>query len=150
MRITGRKHFYVLDSGTTVNTENGMTKQGTGLPHFIRRTIRSLGLDSANGNIKAERISRGRIAFWDVEADFIPLENSPRLLSMGERCVHNDFSFLWLRQRYPCFILDKLGQIVIFDIDALCPIWCPEMETSEKFFGTFDLMHNIFRRQCGV
>ena len=107
--LVGRRHFYVIDSGTTVNTSNGEMMSTRRFTRFLRRTLRSLGLDSANGEIRANRISRGKLAYWDVEADFIPLANSPRLLSMGERCVHNDYTFLWLRQRYPCYILDKVA-----------------------------------------
>ena len=100
--------------------------------------------------MQINKASRGKLAFWDVQCDWLAMSDTPRLLSMGERCIFNAFSFCWVRQRYPCYILDEAGLIVIFDVDAMCPIWCPAMETSDKFFGTFEMMLNAFRQQCGI
>ena len=116
----------------------------TDVNHMLRRTRFPVRLDSANGKVVINRVSRGRIDIWDIESDYLCVPDSPLLHSMGERTWENDYSFLWIRRRYPCYILDQEGIIIIFDVDQLCPIWSPEMEESDKMFGSFQMYVNAF------
>ena len=78
------------------------------------------------------------------------LPKATLLQSMGERTLENDYSFMWIRRRYPCYILDLKGIIIIFDVDQLCPVWSLAMESSQILFGSFMLYVNAFREHCGI
>ena len=39
---------------------------------------------------------------------------------------------------------------MIFDTDNLVPVWSPDMEYSDDFFGTYEFYLNIFRDRCGI
>ena len=146
---SGSRRMWVIDSGSSVNTQNGEFCKGD-INRFLRSTTFPVPLNSANGKLSINRVSRGKLSIWDIEADYMALPKAPLLQSMGERCLENDYSFLWIRRRYPCYILDLEGIIIVFDVDQLCPVWSPAMESSQKFFGSFMMYANAFREHCGI
>ena len=77
-----------------------------------------------------------QISIWDVESDWTALENGSECMSMGERCWENDYSFIWVMRRFPCFLFD--GIIVILDVEGTLPIWSPEFDSSDEMLGVFD------------
>ena len=145
----GRQRYIGIDSGATVNSCRGKMAEATN--EKLRRTRAPVNLNSANGLAKLNLVTRGRVAIWDVEADYLAMPDSPELSSMGERCWDNDYSFLWIRRRrYPCYLLDLGGIIIIFYVDCLCPVWNAEMEESPYMFGSFEFYENAFRTLCGI
>ena len=136
----GSRRLWVIDSGSSVNTSD-FPKEG--IEKFLRSTRFPVPVNSANGKLSLNRVSRGKLSIWDVEADYMFLPKSPLLQSMGERVLENDYSFIWIKRRYPCYILDYDGIIVIFDVDKLCPVWAPEMESFQNVFGSFMLYANV-------
>ena len=89
-----------------------------------------------------------KISSWDVEADWTAIKDGHACLSMGERCWENDYSFVWVNRRFPCFLFD--GVIVILDVDGILPIWHPDFDSSDEMLGAFDLYQNAFRDRCGI
>ena len=146
---SGSRRLWVIDSGSSVNTQNGDFCKGD-INRFLRSTTFPVPLNSANGKLSINRVSRGKISIWDIEADYMALPKAPLLQSMGERTLENDYSFIWIRRRYPCYILDLRGIIIIFDVDQLCPVWSPAMETLQNFVGSFMMYVNAFRENCGI
>ena len=69
-------------------------------------------------------------------------------MSLGERCWENDYSFVWLSRRFPCFLFE--GIIVILDVEGVIPIWHPDHETSSEMLGAFDFYQDVFRERCGI
>ena len=40
---------------------------------------------------------------------YVMHENSPCALSVGQRCMHQGYSFVWIKEKAPCFILPEEG-----------------------------------------
>ena len=83
-----------------------------------------------------------------MEADWTALKDGSACMSMGERCWENDFSFVWVMRRFPCFLVD--GVIVILDVDGVIPVWHPDDDKSGDMLGAFEFYQNAFRERCGI
>ena len=106
------------------------------LRRFLRVRDETLGpIETAGGDISAPKGLRMRVALWDIDADWVAMKDGSAVLSMGERCWENDYTFVWVMRRYPCFLFE--GTIVILDVDGVIPIWHPEFETSGEMLGAF-------------
>ena len=40
---------------------------------------------------------------------YVMHENSPCALSVGQRCMNQGYSFVWIKEKSPCFILPEEG-----------------------------------------
>ena len=94
----------------------------------------------------SEMCIRDRI--WDVETDWVAIRDGSPVMSMGERCWENDYTFVWVMRRFPCFLFE--GIIVILDVEGPLPVWRPEYESSSEMLGAFDFYINAFRERCGI
>ena len=56
--------------------------------------------DTANKVAGAGQVVRIQIASWDVPTDYVVMEDALELLSVGERCMHVGFSFVWVHDRH--------------------------------------------------
>ncbi len=73
---------------------------------------------------------------------------SSEIISMGERCFENDYTFVWLMRKCACFLLD--GIIIVLDVHGLLPLWVPEMHQWDKMFGAFEFYQNACKQHCGI
>ena len=82
----GKKRVVIIDSGASNNTLNDKRARKT-LNRFICNSAFELEFDTANGPAKADEGVRVQMGFWDVPADYVCMEHSPELRSMGECCI---------------------------------------------------------------
>ena len=120
-------------------------------PKFMRELIKATKISTANGKASVDKGVRICSGPWDCATDAILMKNSPNLSSLGQRTMHAGFSFIWIRERFPCFISPCCTMIIIFDLHGVIPIYSPCMETfQETMLGSFELCSNMFRKMCGI
>ena len=139
----------IIDTGASNNTLNAK-KAKKNLSKFVEDTAFELEFDTANGTSTADAGMRVRVGAWDANCDYVLMDDSLELISVGERTMCCGFSFLWVTGKQPCFISHGGKHIVIFEIEGLVPVWGPHFETSDEFLGTFLLKDNIFHERCRV
>ena len=75
--------------------------------------------DTANGPYTSgEAVSLSfRIGNMRYDAKPYLMENTPSVLSMGMRCMHEEFSFVWMKGRDPCIItpLDDIEPLSVYN-----------------------------------
>jgi hypothetical protein len=76
---------FIVDGGADLDVLNLKTGPDR-IKDFIRRLTTQLDIETAGGSTKANKGARVRVAWWDVPGDFLLLKDSPKLLSVGERC----------------------------------------------------------------
>ena len=141
---------FIIDSGTSANVMQDKIAKDT-VRQFIRRTEFELEFDTANSTVTADTGVRAIVGKWDMPSDYIIMEDSPELISMGERCMLQGFTHVWVSKKYPCFISPGSRYIVIFDLDGVLPIWSPAMDTQRtEYLGSWHFWKNAFRDRCGI
>ena len=133
----------LIDSGANINTVNYRHVKDC-LQKYLRVRDEDMGpVETAGGEVNAAKGIRMRISTWDVETDWTALKDgSSGCLSMGERCWENDYTFVWVMRRFPCFLFE--GIIVILDVEGILPVWHPEYDSSGEMLGAFDFYQNAF------
>ena len=98
----------------------------------------SVIFDTANGERKANRILP---AGFQLQGEYFKgnpyvMGESPSVLSMGLRCLHQGFAFIWLPGLTPCMIT-PLGQVIPLDVRGNVPyvkadgLWNTSRDPSE-------------------
>ena len=146
---TKRSRFFIIDTGSSTNTLREKRARET-LSDYIQETRSVYKFSTAGGRTKGDQAVRAQIGCWAPPADFMVIDKGGELLSVGEHCVMAGFSFIWIKDSFPCFLSYGGQYIVIFDTDNLVPVWSPDMEYSDDFFGTYEFYLNIFRDRCGI
>ena len=139
----------IIDSGSTANVLN-KDKVKARNKELLRPTVHRLTFDTANSQTCVNRGLRARVGEWDCEADYVLMDDSPELLSLGERCMNAGYTFVWVEGKHPCFVSQRSKYITVLDVDGVLPIWSPGMEKGDGDLGTFELWRNDFREKCGV
>jgi hypothetical protein len=143
------KRLVIIDTGSSSNANNSkLVKQSP--DRFIQETEFKQEYDTANGISETSAGIRVQIGTWDGPCEWLMMEDSPDLLSVGERCMFAGFTFVWVYNKYPCFISYGGQYIVIFDIDNTVPVWGPHLEEGQDFFGTYWFNDNAFLERCGI
>ena len=104
----GRARCFIIDSGASVDA-TGKKIAEMHFPSFIREKLNRGMMNTANGKIAVNSGLRMSISSWDLQSDFTIMPATPELVSMGKRCWEDEYSFVWIRKRFPCFILDREG-----------------------------------------
>ena len=144
----------MIDSGATYDMlSRGLVEAR--FPKYLRDLIKATRINTANGKASVDKGVRLCSGPWDCATDAILMKNSPNVSSMGQRTIHAEFSFLWIRERFPCFISPCCTMIIISDVQGVIPIYSPCMETFEEtMLGAskfaVDNPHNVFAISCGL
>ena len=120
--VGNKKRIIIIDSGSSTNVLSEDVAEQT-LSRFIGDIDVDIELDTANDVTSASRGVRLQIAQWDMPTDYVLLDSSPELISMGERTMLAGFTFVWVAGKQPCYISPGGRYIVILEIDELCPVW---------------------------
>ena len=147
--VGNKKRIIIIDSGSSTNVLSEDVAEQT-LSRFIGDIDVDMELETANDVTSTSRGVRLQIAPWDMPTDYVLLDSSPELISMGERTMLAGFTFVWVAGKQPCYISPGGRYIVILEIDELCPVWGPHHETSNEFYGTYELADDFFFERCGI
>ena len=112
-----KKRVFVIDTGSSNNTLKERVAQRT-ISEFVRSTKFELEFDTANDTAKTSEGARVQIGYWTTPSDFVLMKHSPELLSVGEHCTFQGFSFFWIYEKQPCFVSYGGKYIIIFEVDA--------------------------------
>ena len=85
------------------------------------RTVRARCWTSANGPVRCtQAISMNFKELGDMKTDVYLMQDTPPLLSIGQRVVHGTYSFLWLTGFEPCIVTPRLRVIPLISVGD-CP-----------------------------
>ena len=115
------------------------------LEPYVRKIKCAIDFETASGKVIANDGIRARVAPWGVDTDYVLMASSPNLLSLGGQCVRQNFSFIWINGKHPCFISPGGRCIIILDIVDVLPVWSPYHEQGSQFLGTYEFKMNLFR-----
>lgn len=147
--VGNKKRIIIIDSGSSTNVLSEDVAEQT-LSRFIGDIDVDMELETANDVTSTSSGIRLQIAQWDMPTDYVLLDSSPELISMGERTMLAGFTFIWVAGKQPCYISPGGRYIVILEIDELCPVWGPHHETGHEFYGTYELADDFFFERCGI
>ena len=102
-RRFGGSRAILIDSGANLNSEN-LADVKRVLRKYLRYRDDAAPIETASGEIDASKGIRMRISIWDVETDWVAVRDGSPIMSMGERCWENDYTFVWVMRRFPCFL----------------------------------------------
>ena len=97
------RRLWIIDSGASTGVINDSLARET-WKKFIRDTKEEMVFDTANHAVSTSKGLRVRLANWDMPSDYVIMKGSPELVSMGEKCMFQGFSYLWVAGKHPCFI----------------------------------------------
>ena len=123
----GKRRVFLVDSGASHNTLKDQQAR-TAFEQWIVDLPDAVTLETANKDVGAYQGIKARVAAWDVPAEYLLVNESPELISLGERCTQWGFIFLWNGPKQPIFISPDYQYIIILDVDHSVPIWGPYME----------------------
>ena len=139
-----------IDTGATYDMINRTLVQGR-MPQAVRDLIKPTRINTANGKACVREGIRVRTAPWDCVADAVLMDDSPNLNSVGQRVLNADFSFIWIKRLFPCFLSPCCRMIIIFDLLGVIPCYSTCMENFDQtMLGSFELNENAFRKTCGI
>lgn len=69
---------------------------------------------------------------------------APNLLSVGERTMIRGYSQGWVQFKYPALINGSCASLIIFDVQALLPVWYRAMERGNDPLGQRSTTLNVF------
>ena len=148
-KFNRKGQMFIIDSGASSNVLP-RARVEEGLADKIGDTLRQLSFETANSRVTCSQGIRAQVAPWDTTAEWICMENTPELISLGERCMVHGFTFIWVKHKFPCMISATGLYIIIFDIQGLLPVWGHQLETEGSELGTFEFLRNQFREKCGI
>ena len=105
-----RGNWFIIDSGASTDVLS-LEDFSSLFPEFIRQTHNKMTFQTANDVVDASKGVRVRIADWDTPSDAVLMQNSPKLTSLGARCMHAGMSFIWIREKYPCAFTEDMRLI---------------------------------------
>ena len=93
LRRLGAHRMFIIDSGASINA-SGAERAKKHLSRFIRDKCEEGTMSTANGRINVNSGMRMSIASWDIRSDYTIMPSTPELVSMGERCWGDEFTFV--------------------------------------------------------
>jgi len=94
----------IADTGAGVNL---MSKSELGAHElkFVEKLARPIKLNTANGVTTTDEVLPLELPSLDDTLDFVLLENTPAVVSVGERCMTKGYGFYWPPNGDPFFVL---------------------------------------------
>jgi len=99
----GYPEQFIADTGAGVNL---MSKDelDSRAKRRVEKLKTPLRLNTANGVIAADEVLPMELPVMDDTLDFVLLENTPAVVSVGERCVTKGYGFYWPPYGDPFFV----------------------------------------------
>ena len=90
------------------------------MPERVKESKHVLYVQTANGQTRANLQIEALIPEMDVKVTAHVLQDTPALLSIGRRCMHDGITFVWPAGSDPFFIL-KSGKKMTLQVDGYVP-----------------------------
>ena len=98
-----KRRVFLIDSGASNNTLKDRDACST-LQNWLVGLPDTVTFKTANKSVKTHQGVKVKVAEWDMPAEYLLVGQSAELISLGERCMHGGFIFLWNGPKHPCFI----------------------------------------------
>ena len=148
----GNGRLAILDSGCNSDTHS-LKAVKTFRPGKLRTLMEPITFSTASTPITCDQGCTVKYGPWDLSIDtsLSPGDNTPSLISIGQRVMDAGMSFFWIAGKKPCMITSCMRYIVIFEVSGNVPVYAPVFESLKNvFLGTFYLTDNVFQDRCGL
>ena len=90
--------------------------------HKMRRSkaMRPIQLQIANGNTKGVEVVTTNIVEFDESVEPYVLPDTPSVLSIGRRCMHEGYHFVWFSGKHP-HLTTPSGKLVALAVEDDIP-----------------------------
>jgi len=100
----GYPRMLIADTGAGVNLMSRHELDSDAIDR-IENLARPIRLNTANGVISTDEVLPMELPVMDDTLDFVLLENTPAVVSVGERCMAKGYGFYWPPNGDPFFVL---------------------------------------------
>ena len=109
----------------------------------FQSSAKPIDFQTANGVYRASTtLSMLTPGLADEEAHAYVMNNTPSALSVGQRVLNGEYSFIWIKGKKPCFILPREG-VAILSVGRNCPFY-------DKNTEVYDYDDERLPELCGI
>ena len=119
----------VVDSGASMHMISKKDKNDAEMRTLTKSCSPTIVI-TANGEVQTHEEAKVYVKEWDVFLTMKVLENTPAVLSLGELCDENGYSYEWIHGQKPHLI--KNGIRIIWNTENFVPIVVPGLSSSSS------------------
>ena len=107
-------HQWIMDTGCG----SDLISRAKVEDHKLRRSKAKtpVQFQTANGNTKGMEVVTMNIVEFDESVEPYVLPNTPSVLSIGRRCMHEGYHFIWLSKKHP-YMITPSGKLVALTVE---------------------------------